>query len=491
MKPIYLLPLLCVLPAVLLVAAEPPLPPAQPSDWRPYPELPTVLYYEGFERGNVIFEKALVVEKGVVPPAAPPAAPAKAPEKAPAAAPAAPAAAPPGAPAANAGKAADKKDEKKDEKKDDKPAIAEQDPLYPSAHALKLGANEGAANDKVVYTQAKVVNTKLRIPSGLNPAGVSIQFFMWNEDSGEITVKLSCIRGDVEKKVVISKFKAWQPVTVKLDQFTGNKKPLEKNNVVNTIEISFKPKLRDKLPAVFIDDFVVTLGAHPMEVMPRLAQIERKLGAVLHSVERDGYNFPLGMQDKLRGIVAKSRAAKKAKVVLVVGATGPETTELCKELTAAQAKPKDSGYDFIAAADPGGAAIGGMDDMRQLLLYNLQKTGAEAVLLFFSTSDGAVPAPAANTVRLLLERTVNTGTVPLICVPGGDEKTTPGLFTKSAAQYATEFGAPWMDCNFALKEVAGGGGLEGSKFTAAGSAAVAAVAVNAIKSMHFAMTGRE
>lgn len=339
--------------------------------FRPIPELPDVLYYEGFETAVVTWKKGKVVtwRKGKV-------------EAAPG-----------------------------------QPEGVEAPGMPDGSHSFKLDPGDwnGAQADNWVYSYGEF---PFRFPGGLDPAEISMQFMFWADDPGlELNFKLKSAEGDFEKKTHPPKAKAWTAISLHLNDFTKDNKRPSKIWQFKAIEVSFKPKDKTKTPAVFIDDFIVTYGSRPADVVGRAAVIFSKVAVMSRSLERDGFTYGPLIQDGLKTAVKALKKPKKPRTVLVVGAQTSDTAELVKSLTAEMAKQKAPGFTFIPATTPDGLPLSGFDDMRTLLSYNAQKNEAEMALLVLGTADMNKPGRQTESMRVVLERLLEAGCVPILCAP--------------------------------------------------------------------------
>ncbi|HLX61778.1 MAG TPA: hypothetical protein VKX17_10895 [Planctomycetota bacterium] len=417
----------------------------QPSTWRPFKELPEVLYYEGFERNVVGYEHGKVVSE---------------------------------------------------------------DPLPRNGHGWKLESNKDEA-----FVFLKLEKTPVKIPQGFNPAQIYIQFSLYTEEAGTVAMKFIHANGDYSREVPVPKIKTWTSIMMKLADARNKDAHPEIDHLLKDFEIHVKPMKNHKdQPKAYIDDVVFTYNVKPDDLRPRLLLAEKKRLDMERMAERDGYVYSMPLNDFLKTSLKAAKVRVKAKHVVVMGAT----PELTKTWAGVMTKLKENGYVFEAAEEPGAKPVGGMDDMRLLLPYALQKE-PEMALLFVGPDEVLAPGRPADKLRVIIQRTLEAGVVPVVCVPAPEkkepEKAEPpkadapkaekdkfekdkqerekqekerqekfAAFAKSAEELCTQYGAPMVDASFLWRNAKGE--IDPAKAPNATPEKLALLAMTALKHVH-------
>jgi len=399
--------------------------------WRPFPELNDVLWFEDFENPSTLFEKG---------------------------------------------------------------KVATENSLTPGGHTYELGEADWGRNEKVVWTAAQINRSGLKVPGGLNPNHIMVQFNIWADDSGEITIKFKHSAGDYEEKARPNKEKMWVPVTIKFADLR-NKAGLPKpEQVAEWLEIIFKPRDK-KLPKVYIDDVIFTSNSvRPMDVMPRILSARKNVIELTRTVAKDSFNYSPHNQDMLKAALKTAGVRRKPKHVLVIGSTPSESDELVKALAVAAPKIKATGFAFNPVSTPDGTA-GGLDDMRLLLPYNMQKENAESVLLEMGYEDVMRPGRPAESVRVVIERALAAGCIPVVVLAplspslGQGEKTKVESFNTGISNVCIQTGAVYIDPNAANKSAPAA--YDKNELSAAGRDGVAAVAAQVVRHLELNLFTRK
>ncbi|MEI6231433.1 MAG: hypothetical protein WCT04_00155 [Planctomycetota bacterium] len=397
MKTTSLILLIALLVAATLPAGEPAPEKVvlQPSTWRPYKEVPDVLYFESFERLTAAVEKGKIVS--------------------------------------------------------DEPS-----PL--GGHTWKL---DTANNESVMIFH--VFQTPLKLPHGLNPNSIFIQFSIYADEPGTITVRAVHQKGDYAKEFPIPKAKTWGVISLKLSDLQNKDKdkgPPLAEHVIKDLEIHVKPAPKKKeIPKAWVDDILITLNSNPSDVRPRVLFAEKKRIDMERQLERDGFTYTMAVNDFLKTSMKPFKAHIKTKRVLVVGPNSAQTPIWRDQLKTAAPKLKETTYNFDVGDDPlkPDAPIGGLEDMRTLLLYNLQKD-PEFVVLSIGLEEALGPGRPSETLRVAALRALESGTVPIICLPAQskpEEKDKLALFVKSVESMCATLGVPLVDTNFVTKNAKG------------------------------------
>jgi hypothetical protein len=352
---------------------------------------------------------------------------------------------------------------------------------FPNTHSFKLQEADWGRNDKWVY--GYVENT-VPFPAGLDPNDVHIQFSIWSDDpSLELLVRLK--NGDFEDKPRLPKPKTWCPIAIKLNDTTKDKKRPTKDSSFTRMEFGLKPRDKNKLPNVFIDDVIVTTGVKPAMVLPRVAAAAVKSAAATRTADKDGFSFSPQAADALEAAYKPFKGRQKARTVVVIGGRGKDTEELIKGMTAAAPKVKATGFSLLPAPTPDTQPVVGLDGMRTLLPYAIHKTDAECVLLVLSFADSQAPGRSTDAVRVAMDRAFEMGCIPIVCLPAApgniskQAKTKLDGLTTTVTNFCNQHGLPWMDAATCAKKVEKA--MDGNELNAAGVEAVAGVAMEAIK----------
>ncbi|MCY3020579.1 MAG: hypothetical protein NTW87_16285 [Planctomycetota bacterium] len=448
-----------------LRAGEPPPPPPPPPEkpWFPFPELPTVLWFEDFENGAgaLTLGKLDDAPANVVGAAGAAAGGAANPGGVPAKA---------GGPAGNAGGA----------------------PANPAGAAGGTGVGSGKAyllsevsftntERKGAWAKIELSRTKVKIPGGNKPAAIQFHFLIWAEEAGNLQITLP----GKEKSMTLENVaaaKKWLPISFTLGAFI-HIKPTD--NPVSDVELLFIPRMSKTYQKVYIDDILITNGVAKLAtLMPAVQMAQKRIKEIERTVAKDGFGFSPQNQETLKALLTSSHR-RRAKSVLVVGPRPADGAALAKALNAAATKAKLAGYTFTAAEAPDKSAAGGLDDMRALLKCMIEKNSPQFVLLAPSYRDikgGGVPA---DSLRIVIERTMAAGCVPLVVLPPvvaavsqGDKPRIEG-FANAVNNTFGARGIPLMDPSVALKAAAAP--LTDGELNEAGLEGVATVAVAALK----------
>ncbi|MCY3020527.1 MAG: hypothetical protein NTW87_16015 [Planctomycetota bacterium] len=417
-RPYLLLLGLCMMPALL----ERQLAAGEEKPYRQFPEMPEVLFYEGFE-GAAPTWKPGKVDADTVP--------------------------------------------------------------IPGTHSWKLGEAEWGKNDKWMTA---LVELPLNIPGGVDPSQVHVFFQIWCDETGELVVKFK--NGDFEEKKTIAKYKMWCPISLALTEAMKDRKHPAKDSAIRQIEIDVKPRDKNKPCTVYVDDILVTVGVRPADILPRVLAMGAKAAAATRTVEKDSFSCSPQSIDILQGILKGLKGKKKPRTVVVAGARGNDTQDLIKGLVANGAKVKAAGFNFIPCAGPDNSSAVGLDGMRAFLPYCLQKNDAEMVLLMLASEDANKPGRTGEGVRAVLERALEAGCVPIVCLPPNNDKGKPEAFHNTVANLCIQMGLPWVDsaaCIKAAKDALDGG----KELNAVGVEALSAVAIQAVKHMDANFFGRK
>jgi hypothetical protein len=401
--------------------APPPGPPEKP--WRPFPEVQEVLFYEDFENPENIAEKGKVVA--------------------------------------------------------DAPGVA------PGGHTYELGEADWGKNEKAVWAAIGINKTKLKVPGGTNPNLVWVQAMFWTDESGDAMFKFKHGSGEYEDTQRAIKEKTWVPVVMRFSDLHNKNGRPEAEQVCNAFEVIFKPRDKKKLPKVYIDDIIITTnGVRPAEVLPRAMVARKSVLDLTRSVARDGFNYGPHSQEILKAALKAAGPRKKPKSAIVMGVKPADADDLIKGINAATAKIKATGFTLAAAAAPEGT-VSGIDDMRTLLPYNLAKENVEYAVLAFGAADAMKSGRPSESVRIILDRTIAAGAIPIIVLAPSapalkkEDKTKVDAFNNAVINVALQMGVTMIDPNLATKSAATA--YENNELSAAGLEAVSGLAAASLK----------
>lgn len=324
------------------------------------------------------------------------------------------------------------------------------DQILPGGHFLALQAMNN--NEHMVWARFDLTKTQLRVPNGFKPAELTVQLSAYADEPCEVTLKFLHAKGGFEKKETGPKVKTWSPVSMKLTEVRQDKKPPETDVLFTWLEVFFKPpKSAKKEPTVYIDDIIVTANnVKPEDVRPRLTIADKKRSEMERFLDRDGFTYSQQLNDYLKEQFKAQKVARKGqKNVLVAAATPEETQTWTKSLPGMVTKLKDSGYKFSAAheADSESAAIGGVSDLRVLMPYNLQKE-TELALVVLSIDEAMGPERPADKVRVILERALAVGTIPIVVIPAPEKEDQVQKLAEFSTQMqgvCQKLGVPYVD----------------------------------------------
>ncbi len=333
--------------------------------------------------------------------------------------------------------------------------VAAEDPVPPGGHAWKCETNTGES-----FMFLHVSNTPLRIPQGMNPSQIYIQASVYSDEPGTVTIQCVHQKGDYSRDVSVPKVKGWGTVMVKLSELRNKTALPEIDQVLKDIVFHVKPhKGKKEIPKAWIDDILVTYNTSPVDILSHVLQAEKRRLDMEKQFVRDGFTYTMAVNELLKAAVKPFKAHIKPKHVLVYGPSPDQTQVWIKQLVATATKMKETTFVFEAAEEPSASAstIGGLADMRTLLPYNLQKE-PEFVLLIAGPEDAMGPGRPSEILRVACERSVDAGTVPIVCVPGPaktDDKDKLGIFAENIRGQCAQLGVPLVDGGFAVKNAKG------------------------------------
>ena len=417
-------------------ADDPPPPKKEPAKpWRPYPEIPEVLYFESFEG-----ETAGIWDKGSI---------------------------------------------------NDKVVQA------PGTHSYKMTMLEWA-KDNTQYIQADIAGLgPFKLLGGLRSSDVKIQYMLWVEVTARVETQFYEGTTLFKNNFHATKAQTWTPVTLDLAtcEGSGSKRPTDKT-VLNQLKIQVQPE-NAKACTAYIDDFIITHVAKPADVLARVEGIDGKRGEVLRIAARDGFYFNYVAEENLQAAVKRGKGHKKPKTILVMTSKPGDMETLKAALPAAAAKVHGgSEFKFVFADAPDGTPATGLEDMHTLLQYNILKSDAEMALLVLGeadVSDGLVPG--SETIRAIQERALEAGCIPIVCAAPGNMTANQKVRTNLDRLWSAVITAskattvPWVDIGFAYKD--NNAALEKGELTAIGIQSFAELSMKAIKHVDTYVFGRK
>ena len=428
--------LVLALLALPLFAATPPPddPPVKkdpPKPWRPYKEIPEVLYFESFEgEGPGVWNIGTIQDKVV---------------------------------------------------------------QTPGSHSLKLAAYE--EKEQSTRADASIAGLgPFHLMGGLRPSDVKLQFMIWAETAGKVTTNLGDDKGWFSTTSSVGKAQTWTTISMDLAELYNGHQILRETGVLNQIRIVFKPN-PPKQTAVYIDDFVIINGQRPPEVLPRLLAVEGKRSEVFRMAPRDGFSFNYIGQEALQSAVKSPRGRRKAKTVLVLASRTEDVEPLKAALAAAQTRARSDFRFVFAEAPDGSPVAGleDMHTLLQYNLQKSEAEMALLVLGHADVADGVTPGN--ETIRVIQERALESGVVPIVCnAPPGmtsvaKDRTNLDRLYSAAATASKLTGAPWIDIAFAYKDNAAA--LDKGELSAIGLANLADLSIKSPRHMEQFVFGRK
>jgi hypothetical protein len=364
----------------------------------------------------------------------------------------------------------------------------------PGTHSLKLvSVNDKDQNDEAVANLAILGTFKLM--GGLKSSDVKVQYMIWADNPGKATTSFMDDKNNWYSHVMnINKGQTWTPVTLDLAECNSGHAALRENVVVTQLKTVFTPQ-HAKTSTAYIDEFIITNTSKPPDVLPLVLAVEAKRNDLLRTAPRDGFSFNYLSQETLQSFT-KSARRKKSRTVLVM-CSRPETADAFKSaLAAAETKLRGPDFHFVFAESPDGTPAAGLDDMHTLLPYNLQKSEAEIALLLVGSSDVADGSPpGSETIRVVQERALESGCVPMVCTSPGNitavakDRTNLDRLYSAVITASKQTGSPYIDIGYAYKDNAAA--LDKGELSAIGVQNLAEVAVKALKHVDAFVFGRK
>jgi hypothetical protein len=320
-----------------------------------------------------------------------------------------------------------------------------------------------------------------KIPGGVNPNEVYIQYMIWSDDLGTITTKFLLSGGtDFADKTQINKPKTWQTVTLRLSDAHAKGGAIKPDSALSQMEIYVTPR-GIEAPKVYIDDVTITVGTKPADIMGRILAMQGKTADTSRTNTKDGFHYSPQTDELLKAALKRSAKRHKPNHVLVMGAVPGDGENVRKIFLGAGAKAKINGFSFLSPVSPDKSQVGGLDDLRTLLSYNLAKTDPEYVLIIVSSADAAKVSRNTDSFRGCLERALDMGVIPVVCLPqsASGDKSKIDSFSGGLIRLCNELGICWVDTNTAIKDAKEA--TEKEELSTAGIEAMGVIALQALK----------
>ena len=330
--------------------------------------------------------------------------------------------------------------------------IFTEDPAPPGGRIWKLESNQ---NESFMFLH--VSNTQLKIPQGLNPNQIFIQFSVYSDDPATAVIKCNHQKGEYSKDIQVPKTKSWCQVTVKLSELSNKEKThAESDQLIKDIEFHMHaPRGKKDVPKGFIDDILITQNVNPTELRLRVLLSEKRKLDMEKQFDRDGFMYTMAVNEFLKNATKPFKSHIKAKRVLIFGPNAEQTIVWRDQLKAAAVKAKEAGFIFEAADDPVASdkPVGGLSDMRTLLLFNLQKD-PEFVILAPSDDEALAGGRPSEAIRVAALRALDSGSIPIVCIPGisaSEYKEKMSGFAKTMESLCAQLGVPLVDNGWVFK----------------------------------------
>lgn len=343
--------------------------------------------------------------------------------------------------------------------------VVSEEPAPPGKHVLKLDYADWGKNDHIVASGGHFSRSYLSVPHGLDPTKLWFQAIVWTDETGEVTIKFKMQKGEVEHKQTGIKPKTWTPITIHISDLRNKAIKPEIDQTIDDVVILYKPlksrKFAEKEVArAYVSDMVVTYVSKPDEVLPRVMAAEKKRTDALKLLERDGFSFSLEAHDKLKLALKSFKSSIKPKTAVVIADSPEATTQWVKALATASAavKPRDPGFIFKPAVNPDATAgsdnaAGGLADARIFMQSAIVTDPQFAVIIVGAEDVADTKHRAEDNVRVLVNRTIAEGTIPVIVCPiptKPEEAKRFEDFHSTVARTCWEAGAPAVSMIFKI-----------------------------------------
>ena len=376
------------------------------APFRPYPDIPDVLFYDSFENTDVkgLYNNASIYTNASTPPT-------------------------PGSPP----------------------------PLVAATGDKCLRINKSNENNtKKVNMSLVSSKARLTLMGSLEANRTTVAFKYYSDTRCETWLVCHTGSGDYIDKQSLNDTKGqWLSAQFRLSDTRNKALMLKPDTVVNDIELAFfpKPPNPDKFPVVMIDDLLFGYQTPAEQLMPLVLAKEMRNHSLEKTPEKDGFEFNAGGQSQIPTYIKSTKLRRSRKTVLVVGGSAEQSQSLAKAMEANGPKKKFGGYKFPQGGDADGVAMGGMDDSKLLLPYAIQKSNAGWVLLQLAPED-ALDKKGSDALHTLLDRSLSMGAIPVVCLPAlpdGGDRLKIDNFNKTARALLSSMNLPWVEQSFVAK----------------------------------------
>ena len=445
---------ICVTLALLALrvsCGEPAVAPAGGKPKPPFPEIPSIIWFEDFENAKAILNYGHIDGQPKQDPAKP-----------------APAVVPP-----------------------------EIKAIPPEGNTASMDvANVVGSVQKWSVAGIQIGATGLKIPSDYKVNDLALHFEIWAEEQGEVAVQCTSKDGLREGQKPVPTIKAWAPITIRFSELGGRDGKIKPDDTFTDMKIIFRPKLSKAFVKAHIDNVMITSGTNKLsEILPMIEMARKRAKEIEKVAARDGFSYTEQSADILRTALKADKHERRTKTVLVVAPRRGDGPDFLKALNAATTKNRLNGYTFIPAVAPDESPVGGLEDGRMLFRYNIDKSDCEFVLLALSYADARMPGKAGESARIMIDRVIEAGCIPVVSVPPPLEnaaladKAKIEDFMKSVSGVCAMKGVTMIECSSALKNVTGP--LNENELSAAALTNLAGVCVQAIKHLDAHLLGRK
>lgn len=288
-------------------------------------------------------------------------------------------------------------------------------PNDPGRKAYQLGEVRFQNSTKVgARAELNLSNSGLNIPNGLNEAQILLEFKVWAEDVGDIQLEVTTQKGPVRIRGDHLTAAKWTPISIRLSQIPQ----LKPADTIVKIQVLYIPSTAVTFRKVYLDDFMALNGVRRSEdVMPLIQALIKRRQDMERNPEKDGFLFRAEHLEDLRQTLRAQTQRRKPRTVLVVPPRPQDGEALVQALQKAAPEARLSGYSFVPAEAPGGTPSGGLEDVRTLLPYNLNKSQAEFALIMFSYGDLQSGGCSPEVAGVAVDRALALGCVPVLIVP--------------------------------------------------------------------------
>jgi|GEM_PF-2290282 len=369
-------------------------------------------------------------------------------------------------------------------------AIHQDTPCQPGTRAYKSQRNDNNKDkgERWAGTGADLKDPNIAFPAGVDPNTIFIHVQVWSDIPGDVIIKCRYAAGDYQTVEHLKDVKSWVPIVVPMMELRNKNVKPEAAHVCNGFEIYLKTRGKE-WPNFYFDNILVTQGANPLTILPKLLVREKKAASLKRTPDKDGFKYSLEGQDALLAAL-KGAPRRKDKTVLIAAPRAEDAAALVTQLAGADKKGRPLEFKLLPVSNPGGDAVGGWEDTRAFLSHNLSKTDAQIALIVLSPADLLTQPRPLDGIQAILERTLNSGSIPVICTPP-----VPALIPNREKYVAVintitgmcdRAGVPWIDGSLAVKNATMA--LNGNDLTVSGLEGIAAAVLPALKHTYESMS---